>query len=90
MSREQLLKAVKELGSMPGIYLNTIDQLVNGTVKINKQGIVTVPISIDVKQLGSQVDDIRAVLKPNSLENKLVPFVLFIDPELFLSEKVKP
>jgi hypothetical protein len=75
---EALINAIRALPD--GFYVHPLSSFINGNVSTTKRGTVRVPIEIGIEQLGSPYADLRAVLNPEN--NKLIPLLLFIDPEI--------
>lgn len=87
MSKEDLFAAADAVMDIPGVYLHSLSKFTDGTVSINKKGIIKTPIALDIAALESPCDDIRAAHAPHCYENKLVPMLCFIEPEVFIASR---
>jgi len=87
MSKEELFIAADAVMAIPGVYLHSLSKFTDGTVSINKKGIIKTPIALDLASLESPIDDIRAAHAPHCYENKLVPMLCFIEPEIFMASR---
>lgn len=83
MSKETVMEVIEALP--PGCYVHNLTNFINGSIATTKRKTVKLSIEIGIDQLGSPFDDLRAVASP--LENKLVPLLLFVEPEVFLKSK---
>lgn len=77
-NNQALIDAVKRLPD--GFYVHPLSSFINGVVSTTKRGTIKVPIELGIEQLGSPYVDLRAVMNPEN--NKLVPLLLFVDPEI--------
>lgn len=75
---EALIEAIRALPD--GFYAHPLSSFINGNVSTTKRGTVKIPIELGIEQLGSPYTDLRAVLNPEG--NKLIPLMLFVDPEI--------
>jgi len=85
MSKEDLFEIADVVMEIPGVYLHSLTKFTNGNIRINKKGIITTPIALDIAALESPCDDIRAAHAPHCYENKIVPMLCFIEPDVFKS-----
>lgn len=91
MSREQFDQVIKMLpGRERGIYFKGLNQVLNGTISISRKGLIKVPVSIPLDQLGAKVDDLRAALMPDAADNDLVPMLVFVEPKVYLETEPAP
>ena len=83
MSAEKLSAVLKALPK--GCYAHPLAAFINGELSITRRKTIKVPVEIPVSPLESPFKDVRAVMSP--LNNKLVPMLIFIDPNEFSSSQ---
>ena len=88
MSKEQFLQAVDLLpGPDRGFYMHSLHRFVNGKVTTTRKRTVKMTLELSLDELGARENaDLRDVFLPGAAENKLVPMIVFIDPEQFMSQ----
>lgn len=80
-------KLTKLMDEKQGLYFHPFDTYMNGEQSFNaKTKVASIQMKVPIDELGSNVDDMRALMRPHSIHNKLVPMIVFIDPEMFMKD----
>jgi hypothetical protein len=92
MSREQFEQVLKLVPSDDrGVYWFGLQRFTNGKVVTTRKGTVKVPLELNLADLTDRPNaDLRDVFMPTAADNtKLVPLIVFVDPEKFLATQPK-
>jgi hypothetical protein len=75
-----------DFGNKSGLYFRLLTSTVNGSVSVNKRGIIKIPIEINIADVTGETQseqDVRTVFPPQMWNNKLVPLLVYVDPVKF-------